>query len=161
MIKKFITLSIFIIGLIGISIAEDPWFEIIPWATNSNVWQIVTNVNKGGKVWENYKNTAYWEETTWSDNNKRVRQWWNLSLWDQFASGIMTWDTILDYVVYLVKFLWQLALLSGALMLIYYGYKKATEHLKFDWVMWRVVIWILVISFAYVIVKLIWSMFIS
>lgn len=160
MIKKIITLSIIVIGLFALSNADEPWFEIIPWATNSNVWQMVDNINEGGKVWENYKNTAYWTETT--SNNKRVRPWSNLSLWDQFASGIMTWDTILDYAVYLVKFLWQLALLSWSLMLIYYGYKKATEHLKFNnGAVWKIVIGILVITFAYVIVKIIWSMFIS
>ncbi len=159
MIKKIITLSIVMIGLFGVSMADEPWFEIIPWATNSNVWQMVNNVREGWKVWEKYKDAAYGPETT--SNNKRVRPGWNLSLWDQFATGIMTWDTILDYVVYLVKFLWQLALLSWSLMLIYYGYKKATEHLKFNGVIWKVVIWILVISFAYVIVKIIWSMFIS
>jgi hypothetical protein len=86
-----------------------------------------------------------------------------MTLWDQFASGIMTWNTILDYAVYLVKFIGQLALLAWALWIIYYGYVKATEHLKGSW-WWKlgkVILGILVISFAYVIVKMIWSMFVS
>jgi len=148
------------IGLSSFSFAQDePGFEIIPEASNTNIGETVTSVWEWWKVWENYKNTAYGAETKkwW----KTVRPWWNLSLGDQFASWIMTWDTILNYAVYLVKFLWQLALLVWALMIIYYWYKKATEHLKFDGVIGKVVIWILVISFAYVIVKIIWSMFIS
>ena len=160
MTKKILIFITIVLSIAGVSLAEEPGFEIIPWSDSSNVWQTVKNVWEWWKVWENYKNTAYWPEITWS-NNKITRAWSNLSLWDQFASWIMTWDTILDYAVYLVKFLWQLALLSWALMLIYYGYKKATEHLKFNGVMWQVVIWVLVISFAYVIVKIIWSMFIS
>jgi len=161
MMKKFIiSLSVFLF-LWAFSFAQDePGFEIIPGASNSDIWQTVVDVWKWWEVWDRYKDTAYWTVTTGSDG-KRDRAGWNLSLWDQFASGIMTWDTILDYVVYLIKFLWQLALLAWALMIIYYGYKKATEHLKFGWTLGKVVIWILVISFAYVIVKIIWSMFIS
>jgi len=77
------------------------------------------------------------------------------------ASWVMTWDTILDYAVYLIKFIGQLALLVWAIMIIYFGYKKATEHIKFNGTLWKVVVWILIISFAYVIVKIVWSMFVS
>lgn len=157
MIKKFITLlSIIVTWVTTFVVAQNVWFEVIP-ESKSNVGAAVDYVRKGGSVWERYKDTAYWPK---SANGGRT---WNpdLTLGDQFASGIMTWDTILDYAVYLVKFIWQLALLVWAVMIIYYGYKKATEHIKFNWTIWKVVTWILVISFAYVIVRIIRNMFIS
>lgn len=123
-------------------------FEVIPENSNGNIWTTVENIAEWWKVWENYREESQKED---------------LSLWDQFASGIMTRDTILDYAVYLVKFIGQLALLVWALWIIYYGYVKATEHLKGSgWgKLGKVVLGILVISFAYVIVKMIWSMFVS
>jgi len=46
---------------------------------------------------------------------------------DQLASGIMTWDTLLDYVVYVVRFLSQIGLVIGAVMIVYAGYLYATS----------------------------------
>ncbi len=160
--KKLLITLILILWLTFVTTtanAEDPWFEVIPESDNGNLWKIVTDIWVWWEVWDKYKDEAYWkEDTVW---DKRIRRWSDMSLGDQFASGIMTWDTILDYAVYLVKFIGQLALLVWALWIIYFGYKKATEHLKFEGKLWKVVVGILVISFAYVIVKVIWSMFIS
>ena len=70
---------------------------------------------------------------------------------------------ILDYCVYLAKFLWEVALLVWALALIYLWYEKIWKAIKpesstpFS----KVIIWLLVIIFAYAIIKLIWSAFIS
>ena len=159
--KKIITLILLWITALSINtaIAQDMWFEIIPESTSSNVWTEVDKVRVWWSVWDKYKDIAYWEKA--ADSNSRP--WVDRSLGDQFASGIMTRDTILDYAVYLVKFIWQLALLAWALWIIYYGYIKATEHLKWSggWKLWMVVIWILIISFAYVIIKMVWSMFVS
>ncbi len=47
-------------------------------------------------------------------------------LWSQFASGIMTRDTLIQYVIYLVRFLSQLALVIGAVMIVYAWYIYAT-----------------------------------
>ncbi|MCK9466715.1 MAG: hypothetical protein M0P94_00060 [Candidatus Absconditabacterales bacterium] len=161
MTKKLILLfSTIIVGFSVFTFAQ-VGFEVIPDSeqSSSSVGNVVDNIREGGSVWKKYKDTAYGKETI--NNNKRTRPGGSLSLGAQFASGVMTWDTILDYAVYLVKFIGQLALLVGAIMIIYYGYKKATEHLKFGGTLGKVVIGILIISFAYVIVKLIWSMFIS
>jgi len=138
------------VSLIGVSFlwnTTNAQFEVIP-ESNGSVWKTVNDIAVWGKVWEKYREA--------SENE-------NLTLWDQLASGVMTWDTILDYAVYLVKFIWQLALLVWALGIIYYGYVKATEHLKGSggWKLGKVILGILVISFAYVIVKMIWSMFVS
>ena len=48
------------------------------------------------------------------------------SVGNQLASGIMTRNTLLDYTVYLVRFLSQIGLFIGGLMIIYAGYLYAT-----------------------------------
>ncbi len=161
-LTKFILFTLIGISFLSINIAsavEDPGFEILPEKTSNNIWDTVNKVWVWGSVWDNYKDEAYWKKLSWEN----TRPWADRSLWDQLASGIMTWDTILDYAVYLVKFIWQLALLAWALGIIYYGYVKATEHLKWSggWKLWMIVVGILVISFAYVIIKMVWSMFVS
>lgn len=113
----------------------------------NNVWDMVKSIWSWGKVWENYRNEASKQHT----------------LWEQLSSWVMTWDTILDYCAYLAKFLGEVALLVWALAIIYLWYQKIvgsifTEKPKG---LTMVVIWILVITFAYVIIKLIWSAFIS
>ena len=87
----------------------------------------------------------------------------NMSMADQIRSWIMWWDTILDYCAYLARFLGEVALLVGALAIIFLWYKRITKN-----VFWEspkgltmVIIWLLVIIFAYVIIKIIWFAFIS
>ncbi len=152
-IKKILMISIATItaavSLIT-NVSNSQWFEVIPEARNPSIGQTVTDIWVWWEVWDKYKDKS---------------QDGSLSLWDQFASWIMTWDTILDYAVYLVKFIWQLALLVWALWIIYFGYVKATWSLSWEATpmnkLWHVVVGILAISFAYVIVKMVWSMFVS
>ena len=127
--------------------AEQASFSIIPEPeTSESASNIVNDVAKSwGHVRENYRKNAQWR-----------------SLGTQLASGVMTWDTILDYAVYLMKFLWQLALLAWAIMIIYLWYEKAIKPLFGSaWKLWHIILWILVVTFAYVIIKIIWNMFIS
>lgn len=135
-------------SLWSIALAQEN-FEIIPWSENEwAVTSIVTSVwSEGWNVWETYKQQA---EDSESD------------LWNQLASWVMTRDTLLNYVTYLVKFLWQVALLVWAIMIIYAGYKKATEMFKFpDNRVTNVIKWIIVIAFAYAFIRILVSMFIS
>ena len=128
--------------------ANQAEFEIIP-ASTSDVWGKVEQVgSEWGKVRDNYK---------------AISQSGHLWLGEQFASGIMNWDTILSYISYLAKFLWQIALLIWAVSLIIFGYKKATEHLKKSgwWKFANIIKWLLIVIFSYVIIRAIWSMFIS
>lgn len=88
-------------------------FEIIPKATSQ---QTVTNAvntvgSEGGDVRDNY--------------DQKAKELDNVG--DQMASGIMTRDTLLDYIVYLVKFLSQIGLVIGVLMIIYAGYLYASS----------------------------------
>mgnify|MGYP003426113770 FL=1 len=47
------------------------------------------------------------------------------SVGDQLASGIMSRDTLLDYLVYLIRFISQIGILIGAVQIIIAGYKYA------------------------------------
>ena len=86
---------------------------------------------------------------------------------DQLASGIMTWDTLLDYVVYLVRFLSQIGIVIGVVMIIYAGYLYATSVFsagnmtKGKSAITNAIIGVLVIAFSYAIMKLLTSAFLS
>ena len=141
-------LKIFMFMLVSCSfVSAQQDMTIIP-DSNWDVWNIVREIATWGQVWSNYRT--------------KVKEW-NMTLWEQFSSGIMSRDTILDYCVYLAKFLWQVALLVWALALIYLWYQKIRKSIKWEALtpFTKVVIWILVIVFAYVIVKVIRSAFIS
>lgn len=142
--KKF--LSIFIMAFIILWSCVFAQSVIPEWESNDNAWSYVSGVSVWWKVLEMQKDLA-----------------WHLSLPDQFKTWIMNWDTILDYSAYLVKFLWELALFAWAVAIIFLWYKRITKN-----VLWEspkglvmVIVWVLVVIFAYVIVKLIWSAFIS
>lgn len=128
-------------------------FEIIPQAdSNGTVEKAVKDVwSQGGSVRDKYNDQA---------------QKMNGQVGNQLASGIMTRDTLLDYVVYLVRFLSQVGLLIGGLMVIYAGYlyatqifgssdKGAKDAIK------NAIIGILIIAFSYAIMKLLTSALIS
>lgn len=143
-------LKIFIFVFISVSccftLAQD--ISIMPEWNNAwnNAWQTVRDIAVWWEVMERYKDKAD-----------------ELDLWDQFSSWIMNWDTILDYCVYLAKFLWQVALLVWALALIYLWYDKIWKSIKPESQkpIGKIILWILVVIFAYVIVRIIWSAFIS
>lgn len=152
--KKFLK-SLFILGLLiypifSIASATDDQFAIIPENETgaSNLWDTV-----------NYVSQKWWEVR--DRYNEKAE---SLSLWDQFATGIMTRDTLLDYATYLVRFIGQVALFVAALAIIYFWYKKATTIFTEGWqssTLVKIITWLLVVIFAYVIVKTIVSMFIS
>jgi len=163
-LSKKLLIWLFFLGLLSISYAESPEndFSIIPenktWS--QNIWNIVNQIwASWGNVMENYKDQAYWKKdpVTWE------RPWTSdLSLWDQLASWVMTRDTLLDYVTYIVRFLLQLWLLIWAGVMIYLWYKKITQFRDFKWGDIKyVIMWIAVLAFAYVIIKMLVSMFIK
>ena len=152
---------IFIIFLFGINIllpvlAQDTNdFEIIPkW----NDTTITNAVNAVGKTW-------------WSvrDNYNKQAQSSGIknSVGNQIASGIMTRDTLLDYVVYLVRFLSQIGIVIGVVMIIYAGYLYASSIFdasnmsKGKAALTNAIIGVLVIAFSYAIMKLLTSAFLS
>jgi len=137
---------------VGFSFAQEN-FEIIDQATSG--WRVLSGVqkvwSKWWSVWENYDAVA---ESMDSE----------AELWNQLASGIMTRNTLLRYAVKLVRWLSQVWLLIWALMIVYAWYLYATEI--FAGKSWdgnnaikNAIIWVLVISFSYAIMKLITSAF--
>jgi len=155
--KIMLKLSISLWALFGIFsfavYAQDVDFAIIPEADNAGIIDEVEKVaQKPGEVMDTYKEIA----------NKQWR-----TLWDKMASWIMNWDTILDYVVYLVKFLSQLGLLVGACMFIYAGYLYASSVFSggdagnANKAVKNAIIWIVVLSFSFAILKILTSMFIE
>lgn len=129
-------------------------YEIIPEATDpSAVIQAVSGVGaKGGSVWDVYNKEA----TAMSGK-----------VGDQLASGIMTWDTLLDYIVYLVRFLSQIGIVIGVVMIIYAGYLYATSVFssgnmgKGKTAIINAIIGVLIVTFSYAIMKLLTSAFLS
>lgn len=129
-------------------------FEIIPKVTSGGgVENAVNTVGaSGGDVWKNYNAQA------------KAMEW---KVGDQLASGIMTRDTLLEYIVYLVRFLSQIGLLIGVLMIIYAGYLYASSVFspsnmsKGKSAITNAIIGVLVIAFSYAIMKLLTSAFLS
>lgn len=151
-IIKLIFATVFILWLwLNISSAQNSTqsdISIIPEGWGNNAAKAVNEVSVWWQVWKNYRKIV--------DANK-------LSLWDQFASWIMSRNTILDYIVYLVKFLSWLALLVWAVAIIYLWYKKiALQYFsKQPPAFVMVIVWVLIVTFAYAIIKLLRSAFVS
>jgi hypothetical protein len=128
-------------------------FEIVPQSNNADA--VSNAVEVVGSKW-------------WDVRSQYNKQAANLSgqVGDQLASWIMTRDTLLDYVVYLVRFLSQIGLVIGALMIIYAGYMYATTIFGGDSSKWKkaitnAIIGVLIISFSYAIMKLLTSALIT
>lgn len=157
--KKNLATAIIILFL-GINILT----PVLALDTNNN-FEIVPQANSGGGVEQAV-------EAVWSQGGS-VRDTYNTQaqqmdgqVGDQLASGIMTRDTLLDYVVYLVRFLSQIGLVIGGVMIIYAGYLYATQIFGSSDTgakdaIKNAVIGILVIAFSYAIMKLLTSAFIS
>ncbi|PIE00094.1 MAG: hypothetical protein CSA81_14110 [Acidobacteria bacterium] len=84
----------------------------------------------------------------------------------QLLSGVMTRGTILCYAEYLVKFISQLGILVGAIMIIFAGYEyamyvfndgigQANQKLKYA------IIGVVVIVFSFAIMKIVTTAFLS
>lgn len=103
---------------------------------------------------------------TWGNVvNEYNKQASGLSLPDQLATWIMNWDTIIYYLVYLIKFLSQLGMFIGGIMIIYAWYLYATSIFGWKWettakqAIKNAIIWVVVITFAYAIMKIFTAMF--
>lgn len=114
------------------------------------------------KWWDNAADYVSWVSVWWEVMQRQKELAKTLEMPDKIRTWIMDWDTILDYCAYLARFLWEVALLVWALAIIFLWYKRITKNLfkeKND--LTPIIIWLLVVIFAYVIVKLLWYAFIS
>ena len=149
-----VAIGIMLCSLLPVFAAENATndFEIIPKAKTTNVSEAVSGVGaEWGNVWENYTEKAEELDT----------------VGDQIASGIMTRDTLLDYIVYLVRFLSQIGIVIGVVMIIYAWYLYASSIFspsnmsKGKSAIINAIIGVLVIAFSYAIMKLLTSAFLS
>lgn len=152
--KKIIILLSIICSLLSFSYWED--FVIIPsWASWwwwiwwaiwwAMYWQQVKEIWKEwGKVWEKYEVNAQAMEA---------------DLWWQFATWIMTWNTLINYARYLVNFMSQMALVMWALMIVYAWYLFWMWVYLSDTQKWKsaiknALIWVFIVIFSYAIMKI-------
>lgn len=113
--------------------------------------------NSWGHVWDQYDKEAY---DIWWPDKKNAN-----SIWEQMATGILNWNSLIDYLVYALKILSELALLIWALMFIRNWYQYASSALtweepkkqKLHYAIW----WILVVIFSYAIMRILVVMFIT
>lgn len=161
MIKKIVfwfLISFFLSSVTFASLANTRNdLHIIPESQSSNqeLDQKVKEIaKKPGQVIETYNQQA-------EDLSKK----WDLG--SAFATWIFNRDLILLYIAYLVQFLSQLGMLIWWVMVVYAGYLYAGTIFNFGDVPWakkaitQAIQGILVITFSYVILKILTSMFIS
>lgn len=127
---------------------EVDWFDIMPRLKPEEVADVNQKIkeiwSEGWKVWENYNKNASWMTTS-----------------QQIASWIMTRNTILNYIVFIVKFLSQLWLLVWAWFIMFAWYKYMVS--LFTWgkapssTLKNAIIWIIIVIFSYAIMKVLTS----
>lgn len=130
------------------STPEVNWFEIMPKLEPEQIDKVNEAIdyiwNKGGEVWQRYDEKAK-----------------GLTTSEQIASWIMTRDTIMNYIVFIVQFLSQLWLLVWAWFIMYAWYKymlsvfngskTPSSTLK------NAIIWIIIVIFSYAIMRILTS----
>ena len=127
---------------------EVKWLNIMPELNSDQVSKINTAIDEIWKKWWEVM-WKYYEESKKLKTDEQVA-WW-----------IMNWDTIMNYLVFIVQFLSQLWLVVWALFIMVAWYKYIVS--LFNW--WRVpsstvknaIIWILIVIFSYAIMKILTS----
>lgn len=135
-------------------------------AQTSNDFEIIPKASSGGWVESAVKTVGseWWD--VWEHYNEQAEEMEG-KVGDQLASGIMTRNTLLNYIVYLVKFLSQIGIVVGVIMIIYAGYLYASSVFnpsnmsKGKSAITNAIIGVLVIAFSYAIMKLLTSAFLS
>lgn len=152
------------------STSNEGFFIIPKWSDYVGTW-IIENwetrakttldaVKRVAEPWSWDANTTLWER--YNDEAENMRN----DVWQQFATWIMNWDTLINYTVYLVRFLSQISLVIWAAMFIYAGYtyamwvfnwhaSKWTEYIK------SAIIWIVVVIFSYAIIRILTLAFLT
>ena len=142
-------------GMYGSLFAQN--LQIIPETKDETIWEKVQDIwIEWWKVWDNYNQQAAIYQEDWD-------------LWAQMASGVFTWDTLLDYLAYLIKFLSEVGIFVWACFIVYAWYLYATSIFNSDsWATskWNTaiknaIIWVIVITFSYAIMKAITAAFLT
>lgn len=95
------------------------------YATNTeNNFFIIPKASSGGQVEQDVHDIGS-KAGNVTNRYREISEMTGRSLGDQIASGIMSWNTLLDYVTYLIRFVSQVGILIGAIWIIIAGYKYA------------------------------------
>ena len=148
-------LMIIIVALQSVAFAQGQLndFVIIPKdQSQTQTTKYVEQVSQSnGSVRDTYNEIAYGK----LDNNVGAQLW----------SWIITRDTILDYLVYLIRFMSQIWLVIGAASIIYTWYQFAAY--SFSWqqpkkeLIVSAIEWVLIIAFSYAIIRIVTEAFIT
>ena len=145
--------------------------EIIPTAKDpTNLWKEVdcvagTTYVDANKVIQNCPGVTSKSTVRDRYNKQWDKYCWGskVDLWGAFATGILSWECIIEYIVYIIKFISQVWLLVWVVMIIYAGYKYATAvftgKTPSSDIIKDAIIWVLVVIFAYAIIKVLTAMF--
>lgn len=135
--------------------------HIIPEITSENDKQeAIDDVKYVAGTGEKNKTTALTRYTEIAEKYEK-----NKDIAKSMQTWIMWWNTLIQYVVYVLRFLSQLGLLIGGIMMLYAGYLYATTI--FEWgnpskaksAIKFAIIGILIIVFAYAILRGLVSLF--
>ena len=154
--KIWITIILWLLSIIYIPnniFAEDlndldiDWFYIIKEVEDIDKLDVaIKNIwSTWWKVWETYNATASGLKTS-----------------EQIATWIMNWDTLMNYLVYIVQFTSQLWLVVWGWFIMYAWYKYMFS--VFNWsqppssTVKNAIIWVIIVIFSYAIMKTLTSL---
>ena len=128
---------------------EVDWFSIMPKLTDK---EIDDTAKKIENIWHTWWNV-------WSEYTKAAS---GMSTQEQVASWIMNRGTIMDYLVFLVKFLSQLWITVWAIFIMYAWYiymlkvfgGKGNPNTAIK----NAIIWVIIVIFSYAILKFLTSL---
>lgn len=156
LIKLFVTIifSLFSLNFIpyhaNAGDLDVEWFNIMPkltdWEVSKVNAQIKTIWSEWWQVWKHYNDEASRMKTS-----------------EQIASWVMTWDTVVNYLVFIIRFLSELWLLVWAAFIIVAWYRYMSSAFswawtsKATWALKSAVIWVLIVIFSYAIMRILTS----
>lgn len=110
----------------------------------SNIIKNIWDIEQWGTVLEKYSGAA-----------AELEQKWDLGA--AFETGVFSWNIVISYLVYLLRFISQLGLLIWAVMILYAGYQYATfifgfwDPSKAKTTINRAIQWVLILVFSFAI----------
>ncbi len=152
-LKKLLLLTFFIL-ILSLSINN---YSFAAWSDNIDVDYYVIPKIKDESVKNIQEATEAIWKTWWSVMETYKAKAKTLTKEEQINSWIMTRDTIIDYLIFVIKFLSQIWLVIWAGFIMYAGYKYMVN--VFTWnsidksMVPNAIIWVIIIVFSYAIMK--------
>jgi len=150
-------------------------FHILPEVEDKTTIQKITKIVSDGKEYSWATEKTYGEEVNadiWAGSGSTVMERYQkiansreYSLSEKMAAWVLDWNSILEYVVYAIRFISQIGILIWAGMIIYSWYLYAVSAFWGSW-WWgekakNAIIGVVVITFSYAIMKLLTAAFLG